>query len=53
MSEKNSLEQAAQTAGTVHGAIKTGKALAAAAKGGAVAGPYGAVAGALWEGRKL
>lgn len=52
MSEKNSLEQAAQTAGTVHGAIKTGKALAAAAKGGAVAGPYGAVAGALWEGRK-
>lgn len=31
---------------------KTGKALAAAAKGGAVGGPYGAVAGALWEGRK-
>ena len=52
MSEKNGLEQAAQTAGTVHGAIKTGKALAAAAKGGAVAGPYGAAAGALWEGRK-
>lgn len=52
MSEKNGLEQAAQTAGTVHGAIKTGKALAAAAKGGAAAGPYGAAAGALWEGRK-
>lgn len=52
MPEKNGLEQAAQTAGTVHGAIKTGKALAAAAKGGAAAGPYGAAAGALWEGRK-
>lgn len=52
MSEKNGLEQAAQTAGTVHGAIKTGKALAAAAKGGAAAGPYGAAAGALWEGRR-
>lgn len=52
MSEKNGLEQAAQTAGTVHGAIKTGKALSAAAKGGAAAGPYGAAAGALWEGRK-
>lgn len=53
MSEKRSgLEQTAQTAGTIHGAIKTGKALAAAAKGGAAAGPYGAVAGALWEGRK-
>lgn len=52
MPEKNGLEQTAQTAGTIHGAIKTGKALAAAAKGGAAAGPYGAVAGALWEGRK-
>ena len=52
MPEKNGLEQAAQTAETVHGAIKTGKALAAAAKGGAAAGPYGAAAGALWEGRK-
>ena len=52
MSEKNGLEQAAQTAGTVHGAIKTGKVLAAVAKSGAAAGPYGAAAGALWEGRK-
>lgn len=50
--EKSGLEQAAHTAGTVHSAIKTGKALAAAAKGGAAAGPYGAVAGALWAGRK-
>ena len=52
MSEKNGLEQAAQTAGTVHGAIKTGKVLAAVAKSGAAASPYGAAAGALWEGRK-
>jgi hypothetical protein len=52
LSEKNGLEQAAQTAGTVHGAIKTGKVLAAVAKSGAAAGPYGAAAGALWEGRK-
>ncbi len=50
--QKNGLEQAAQTAGAVHGAIKTGKALAAATRGGAVAGPYGAVASALWAGRK-
>ena len=44
--EKSSLSQAASTAQTVHGAIKTGKAISAAAKGAAVGGPYGAAAGA-------
>ena len=36
----------ASTAQTIHGAIKTGKAISAAAKGAAVGGPYGAAAGA-------
>ena len=35
----------AGTAHTIHGAIKTGKAISAAAKGAAVGGPYGAAAG--------
>ena len=43
--EKSGLDQAASTAHTVHGAIKTGKAIASAAKGTAVGGPYGAAAG--------
>lgn len=43
--ERSSLSQAASTAQTIHGAIKTGKAISAAAKGAAVGGPYGAVAG--------
>lgn len=43
--EKSSLSQAASTAHTIHGAIKTGKAISAAAKGAAVGGPYGAAAG--------
>lgn len=43
--EKSSLSQAASTAQTVHGVIKTGKAISAAAKGAAVGGPYGAAAG--------
>ena len=43
--EKSGLPQAASTAQAVHGAIKTGKAIAAAAKGAAVGGPYGAAAG--------
>lgn len=43
--EKSSLSQAASTAQTIHGAIKTGKAISAAAKGAAVGGPYGAAAG--------
>ena len=49
--EHGTLEQAASTAHTIHGAIKTGKAIAGAAKG-AAAGPYGAVAGAVWGARK-
>lgn len=43
--ERSSLSQAASTAHTIHGAIKTGKAISAAAKGAAVGGPYGAAAG--------
>ena len=43
--EKSSLSQAASAAHTIHGAIKTGKAISAAAKGVAVGGPYGAAAG--------
>ena len=43
--EKSSLSQAASAAHTIHGAIKTGKAISAAAKGAAVGGPYGAAAG--------
>ena len=46
--ERGSLEQAAGTAYTIHGAIKTGKVVAGAAKGAAAGGPYGAVAGTLW-----
>ncbi len=42
--EKSGLSQAASTAQTIHGAIKTGKAIASAAKGAAVGGPYGAAA---------
>ena len=43
--EKSALSQAAGTAQTIHGAIQTGKAISAAAKGAAVGGPYGAAAG--------
>ena len=43
--EKSGLEQAASAAHTVHSAVKTGKAVSAAAKGAAVGGPYGAAAG--------
>ena len=50
--ERGALEQAASTAHTIHGAIKTGKAIASAAKGAAASGPYGAVAGAVWGARK-
>ena len=41
----------AQAAQMVRGAVKVGKAVAGAAKG-AAAGPYGAVAGLLWESRR-
>ena len=43
--EKSGLDQTASDAHTVHGAVKTGKAIASAAKGAAVGGPYGAAAG--------
>ncbi len=50
--EKSSLSSAASTVGAARGAIKAGKAIAGAAKG-AAAGPYGMLAGALWENRKI
>jgi len=50
--EKSGLEHAAQAAGAVKGAIKTGKTLAGASKGAAL-GPYGLAAGLAWENRKV
>lgn len=47
------LQKGAQTAQAVRGAVKTGKALAAAAKGAAAGGIWGAAAGFLWGNRKL
>ena len=47
------LQKSAQAASTVRGAVKTGKAIAGAAKGAAVGGPYGAAAGLIWSNRKL
>ncbi len=53
---RNGMEETLRTgmaaAHGARGAIKTGKALAGMAKGAAAGGPYGAAAGALWEGRK-
>lgn len=49
----DAVQKSANAAHAVHGAVKAGKAIAAAAKGAAVGGPYGAVAGALWENRRL
>jgi len=46
------VEKGADAAHTIQGAIKTGKAVAGAAKGAAAGGPYGAVAGAVWANRK-
>lgn len=46
------VDTAASEAHTVKGAIKAGKAISGAAKGAAAGGPYGAVAGAVWAGRK-
>lgn len=46
------METGASAAHTIRGAIKTGKAISSAAKGAAAGGPYGAVAGAVWAGRK-
>lgn len=54
--QRNGLSEAFETGASaahlIHGAVKTGKAVSGAAKGAAAGGPYGAVAGALWEGRK-
>ena len=50
-SSAETVDAAASAAHTVKGAIKAGKAISGAAKG-AAAGPYGAVAGAVWAGRK-
>jgi len=47
------LQSSMQAAQAVRGAIKTGKAIAAATKGAAVGGIWGAVAGFAWESRKL
>lgn len=52
---KNGLSEAVEQgagARAIRGAIKTGKAISATAKGAAAGGPYGAVAGALWGSRK-
>lgn len=46
------VETGASAAHTIKGAIKAGKAISGAAKGAAAGGPYGAVAGAVWAGRK-
>lgn len=46
------LQKGAQAAGMVSGAVKTGKAIAGAAKGAAAGGPYGAAAGFVWGNRK-
>lgn len=48
----DAVETGASVAHTIQGAVKAGKAVAASAKGAAVGGPYGAVAGALWSGRR-
>jgi len=50
--EQSALSGAASAAGTARCAIKTGKAIAGAAKG-AAAGPYGMLATGLWENRKV
>ena len=49
--EQSALSGAASAAGTAKSAIKTGKAIAGAAKGAAT-GPYGMLAAGLWENRK-
>jgi len=50
---QSSLVKGASAVKTVHRAVKTGKALAGAAKGAAAGGPYGAAAMAIWENREL
>lgn len=46
------VETGASVAHTIKGAVKAGKAISGAAKGAAAGGPYGAIAGAVWSGRK-
>ncbi|OUP13984.1 hypothetical protein [Anaeromassilibacillus sp. An200] len=48
----DSVEAGASAAHSIKGAIKAGKAISGAVKGAAAGGPYGAVAGAVWAGRK-
>jgi murein DD-endopeptidase MepM/ murein hydrolase activator NlpD len=54
--ENNGLQEAAEksanAAHAVRGAVKTGKTIAAASKGAAAGGPFGAVAGVLWASRE-
>ena len=47
------LEKGASAASAVQGAVKTGKTVSKIAKGAAAGGPYGALAGAIWENRKI
>lgn len=47
------LKKGVQAVNAVRGAVKTGKAIAGAAKGAAVGGPYGAAAGFVLGNRKL
>ena len=51
--QSNLAAKSAQAANAVRGAVKTGKAIAGAAKGAAAGGPYGAVAGLVWGNRHL
>ena len=57
MAENNSstdvLQKSVQTAKNIKGAVKAGKSIAAAAKGGAAGGWIGAVAGLAWENRRV
>lgn len=50
--DSGAVQKSAQAAHALHGAVKTGKAIAGAAKGAAVGGPYVAAAAALWENRR-
>ena len=49
--KRSGLQDAASTAHMISGAVKTGKAIAGAAKG-AAAGPYGVAAAAAWDSRQ-
>ena len=55
--QKNGLSDALEMGHTaahmVRGAIKTGKTVSGAVKGAAAGGPYGAVAGVIWENRRM